>query len=257
MEQSENHPDGWGVSYYLDGCPHVIKSTETAIEDKIFKKVSAVVRSQTVLAHLRKTTIGSNNILNTHPFQHGRWSFAHNGNIKNFETHREKLRSLVSPKLVNYILGKTDSEVLFFVFLSALESQDGPVSPSVLASRVNKTLQKVMEIIGPFNKDDSAPPSETFLTFTLTDGDVMVGFNGGKQVYFSTHKKSCSEKGGCPHFNFTCENAVSFSPKKETNINHLVISSEPIESENVWIKTEPGELFGVAENMTFFRKKIF
>ena len=33
--QSERHPDGWGVAYFVGGIPHLIKSAETAIQDSL------------------------------------------------------------------------------------------------------------------------------------------------------------------------------------------------------------------------------
>ena len=52
--QSERHPDGWGVAYFVGGIPHLIKSAETAIQDSLFRRVSGIVSSHTVVAHLRK-----------------------------------------------------------------------------------------------------------------------------------------------------------------------------------------------------------
>ena len=46
--QSSDHPDGWGVAYYQEGSPHLIKSASTAIDDHLFRRVSGIVSSQTV-----------------------------------------------------------------------------------------------------------------------------------------------------------------------------------------------------------------
>ena len=67
VTQSESHPDGWGVAYYIGDAPHIIRSAHTALNDKLFHKVSGIVSSQTVVAHIRKTTQGDNTVLNTHP----------------------------------------------------------------------------------------------------------------------------------------------------------------------------------------------
>ena len=110
MNQSSAHPDGWGVAYYQAGAPHLIKSVSTAVNDHLFRRVSGVVSSQTVLAHLRKATQGELSILNTHPFQFGQWTFAHNVNIKGFHIqHRDVLMNAIDTDLRRYILGDTDS----------------------------------------------------------------------------------------------------------------------------------------------------
>ena len=76
-DQSQRHPDGWGIAYYLERVPHLVKSSDTALNDQLFKRVSGVVSSHTVMAHIRKATQGEHTILNSHPFQYGNWIFAH------------------------------------------------------------------------------------------------------------------------------------------------------------------------------------
>jgi glutamine amidotransferase len=80
--QSEDHPDGWGVAYYIENIPHLIKNSKIALEDNLFERVSGIVSSKVVLAHIRKASVGDINMLNCHPFQYGPWTFAHNGEIK-------------------------------------------------------------------------------------------------------------------------------------------------------------------------------
>src|SRR4051794_40838657 len=48
--QSNLHPDGWGVAFYIDGAPHVTRSPSTALGDALFHRLSGVVASETVLA---------------------------------------------------------------------------------------------------------------------------------------------------------------------------------------------------------------
>ena len=82
--QSDEHPDGWGVAFYVDKAPHVTRSPATALGDQLFHRLSGVVSSETVLAHVRKATQGENTVLNCHPFQHGPWTFGHNGEIAGY-----------------------------------------------------------------------------------------------------------------------------------------------------------------------------
>lgn len=254
--QSENHPDGWGVAYYLDECPHLIKSIDTAVDDSLFEQVSGIVSSETVLAHLRKTTIGENSILNTHPFQHGKWSFAHNGNIKHFLKFRAQLLDLVSDDIRSFILGDTDSEIIFSVILSEIRKEaKGSESPMIphesLCKAVKLALKNITEIIGPHSSNDEDPATETFLSFILTNGHTMLGYNGGKTIHYSTHKKVCPDKEGCAFLNESCESPVR-SKDKPQRINHLILSSEPIQGPNIWNEMKVGEIIGVDEQMVFF-----
>ena len=50
---SEQHPDGWGVAYYVEGTPHLTRSASTALSDRVFQRVSGVVASETVFMRTR------------------------------------------------------------------------------------------------------------------------------------------------------------------------------------------------------------
>ncbi len=248
LHQSNFHSDGWGVAYYVADAPHLIKSISPAVEDRLFHKVSGIVSSETLVAHLRKATQGELCITNAHPFQHGRWVFAHNGNIQGFSLHRETLVGRVSPVLRRYILGDTDSEVIFFLILSHLSRRFDlhrkGCELADLAAAVRDTINLITGIAGPFHTDDDGPPDQTYLTFLLTNGSTMIAHQGGKHLYYSSYKTRCSERDCCPSFGVECEN-----PTQTGYINHLLFSSEPIEGENVWQKMAPGQLLGVEWNM--------
>lgn len=246
--QSNKHPDGWGVCYYIAGAPHVIKSEKTAINDNIFKQVSGVVSSETVVAHIRNATLGKVSILNTHPFQHGPWIFAHNGNIRDFDNYRDEILSKIKPSLRRFILGSTDSEVLFYFMLSDLSDvfdiseRNCPVN--ILQSSISKSIKKLSSIIGEYCINDDGKNTETFLTFILTNGETMIAHQGGKKLYYSTYKLKCSERDSCPHFSDECE-----APTKSGKVNHLVFSSEPLHGDNTWIPLEVGQIVGVDGSM--------
>ncbi len=243
---SEEHPDGWGVAYYVEEAPHIIKSENKAIEDKIFQKVSGVVTSHTVLAHVRNATLGNKSILNTHPFQYGPWVFAHNGNIKNFKENRTKLLRLVSPQFIRFILGETDSEILFFIVLSEV------MKSGLNKKSISMAINKIIEVVGAIETNTNADNSHTFLSFILTNGKSMAAFQGGKSLCYSTHKTKCPESATCNFYNGTCEKKV----ESNTVVNHLLISSEPLSGQNEWTEMKPGELVMVNYEMEFTLDKI-
>ncbi len=246
--QSSDHPDGWGVSYYVGNSPHIIKSERSAINCSIFEKVSGIVASQTVLAHIRKATLGELNILNTHPFQYGNWTFAHNGNIKNFDVLRAKILDEIKPEFKRFILGTTDSELLFYYFLSGLSQNINLHNPYTkidpVFSSISDSVKELKSITGEFNFDPDAPPTENFVSFILTNGQIMVGFHGGKKLHYSTYKNQCIERDTCPSFSNECE-----APSKSGFINHLILSSEPLSGENIWLDLNPNEMIGVDSRM--------
>lgn len=247
--QSIRHPDGWGVAYYQEDTPHLIKSTDRAIDDHIFHKVSGVVSSHTVVAHIRKATHGSLNILNSHPFQYGNWVFAHNGNLKNFDDYREKLLKYIDPKVKKFILGTTDSEILFYILLTLIKKKQPLSKTDIDLSLLKEVTEELCSIVckysGPLYGGADNNPKENHITYLLTSGKVMVGFNGGQSLNFSTFKERCSERDTCSHFSTICESEA----KSNDKVNHLIFSSENLQGENIWKSIKKGELIGVDSNM--------
>jgi len=253
MLQSERNPDGWGVAYYLGGAPHVIKSVATAVSDELFRRVSGVVTSETVLAHVRKATQGSMTILDTHPFQYGSWVMVHNGNIANFPELRPTLLARVPPVLRRFILGHTDSEVLFYLLLAKmadradLDRRGYPLEDLAIAAR--ETIAEVCALAGELCGDEFADAlSNNFLTFVVTNGQTMLAHQGGKSLHCSTHKRHCPERETCPYFAEECERPVD-----DGFVSHLIFSSEPLQGDNVWEPMQLGELIGVDWRMQMRR----
>jgi predicted glutamine amidotransferase len=246
------HPDGWGVAYYVEGTPHLTRSASSAVSDRVFQKVSGVVASETVLAHVRKATQGTINVLNCHPFQHGRWVFAHNGDVPSFAQHREELVNEVSPRLRRYILGETDSEVVFFLVLTQLlryGSLSSHFALNDVITALTKALGLVRERCDPKTASDEHKPS--MLTCLLTDGGTMVGMQGGKELYYSTYKRRCGDRDTCKSLSPACE-----APTQDGFVNHLIFSSQPLSGENVWHEMGEGDIVGIDARMHIFDSAV-
>jgi glutamine amidotransferase len=243
--QSNRHPDGWGVAYYVEGTPHLTRSPTAALGDQLFQRVSGVVASETVLAHVRKATIGPKTVLNCHPFQYGRWVFAHNGELTEFERHRESLLAEVAPRLRRFILGETDSEVLFFLFLTQL-SWYGPLSSRHGVEVAASALRAAIELA---RRRCDTPEKPSLLTVIATDGTTMISTQGGKELFWSSYKTRCADREGCPSLAPECE-----APTVTGFINHLIFSSEPLGGENIWNEMARDEMIGVDWRMRLHRE---
>jgi predicted glutamine amidotransferase len=236
--QSEFHPDGWGVAFYIDGAPHVTRSPSTALGDALFHRLSGVVASETVLAHVRKATQGDKTVFNCHPFQHGRWVFAHNGDIPKFEEVRGALLELIDQRLRRFVMGDTDSEVVFFIFLSELGRAAGKGQRPELThamTALRGTVKRVRDICDGRPGVDAA-----LLTLMATDGENLVATHGGKDLFFSTYKTRCPDRDHCPSLSAVCE-----APSASGIVNHFIVSSEPLQGDNVWLPLEAGDIVGV------------
>ena len=248
--QSNAHPDGWGVAYYVDGSPHVTRSPTHALGDQLFHRLSGLVSSETVLAHVRKATQGSKGLLNCHPFQFGRWVFAHNGDIPGFaEGLAPRLREAIAPRLRRFVLGDTDSETIFFILLSQLEHRLPPSKRPALADVV-AAVQGTLEVVrGICQGHVQGQP--VLLTFIVTDGDVMAATQGGKELAFSTYKRRCPERETCPSLSSVCE-----APSPNGQVNHLIVSSERLQGSNVWEDLLPGDILAVDGHKRVMRTRL-
>ncbi len=252
--QSRTHCDGWGVAWYHADVPHVVKSGSAAIEDAIFRRVSGVVASQTVIAHIRKATTGDIHALNAHPFQFGTWIFAHNGQIHDFERHKAALVAGVAPNLRRFVLGDTDSEVLFYLILTALGQRTDlhrrgtPIEDIVGAiDQVWRSVRKRCDAAGAVAGGEGA----SLLSGILTDGQTLVAACSGKELRFSTFKTGCLDRDSCPHLADECE-----APTQTGFVNHLLVSSEPLQGDNVWHEMTFDEVVGVDWRMRLHRGRL-
>ena len=246
--QSSAHPDGWGVAFYVEGAPHITRSPSTAVDDNLFHRVSGVVASETVLAHVRKATVGKIGVLNCHPFQYGRWTMAHNGEIRGYAEHRERLLAQVHPRLRRFILGDTDSEVVFFLFLTHL-ARHGALSERHGVEETSQALRATCDQIRAIC-DGPTQDAQALLTIIVTDGVTMVAVREGKELYWSSYKTRCADRDTCPSLAPECE-----APTATGFVNHLLFSSEPIHGENIWLPLRDGEMIGVDWRMRVTRQE--
>ena len=254
-QQSQKHRDGWGVAYYVGPYPHLVRSEKQAIEDKLFKDVSAVVSTNTLIAHIRLATAGPVHVLNCHPFQHGNWTFAHNGRIANFADDpdvQNRILKLVDPRFARYILGQTDSELLFYIFLSRLarraEDLYNPGTPhDVVLAALQEMLTAVLAVAPDDEKEDNC------LSFLISNGHLTLGFRLKKELFFSTHKTKCPERSICPSYEtIKCE-----QPVRSGLVKHLAITSEAIsEGPNVWEELADGDYVLVDHAMNFHQGSL-
>ena len=174
--QSQEHPDGWGLAWYTNGAPQVVRSLSAAHADEEFARVTRQIRSATIVAHVRKASIGGISIENTHPFQHGRWIFVHNGTVPEWDTARPLLEEQVDPSLRSLLRGETDSERCFALFLSKLARKCDPEAAPFehAAAALRETVAAVRDASEP------SPEGKAATTFLLTDGRLLLACRRGR-----------------------------------------------------------------------------
>lgn len=229
-QQAREHPHGWGIGYFQSGDAYVIKSEAAAAESESFRRAADQLASHTLVAHVRRATVGDVSPLNTHPFRNGRWLFAHNGTVFGFGEVERHMRAEIPPEIVNRRLGTTDTEMLFFFLLSRMAAAGidpegrGRVAVDALAGVLVDAMAQLRRWAG----EAGAPPP--VVNFLLTNGAAFVAHRDGRELFFATQKSSCRDSDACAEPQKPC----LLSSRPHDHVNHLLVASERIGDEDLW-----------------------
>ena len=221
-----SHTHGWGIATYDDDFPKADRRAWAAYEGEQFERAATRIYSKTVLAHVRRATIGKPALRNTHPFLHDFWAFAHNGTIPGFKLFKDKMITEIDEAYRPSILGETDSEHVFYFILTYC--QQFPNNPVI--ENIREVIRKIYQW-----SEEHAPGKPMGLNMILTDGQNIYGSRIGRSLFYAEHKGvySC-EICGFPHIHHTP--SVSYRA--------IDIASEPITSDD-WIEIPEQSLFHV------------
>lgn len=233
--QSREHKDGWGIASYGDGeLPHAARGLGPAHADPEFERVSALVASHAVVAHVRLASVGPVRVENAHPFVYGAWTFAHNGTLQRFEEHCREIEMRIDPDLRALLRGDTDSERCFFLFLTELRRTGSLQNRAVddVALALAQTAREVVRITEP----GATKPSST--NFLVTDGKLMICTRRHRTLFYSERKKRQDRD---PHE----------APQDGERLQQIVIASEQLESETHWFEAAEETVIGVDGDLVF------
>ena len=217
---TDHHKDGWGICFFegrgvrqfLDPNP----SSASPVADFVR---TYPIKSMNVIAHIRKATQGEIKLENTHPFVRemwGRyWSFAHNGDLKNFNP---KLDGRYSP------VGNTDSEKAFCYILQELQKKCGDAcpGPEEIMNHLH-TLTLELAAFGVFN-------------FLLSNGEIMF-------AHCSTKLAHIVRKAPFTQAQLKDKDvSVDFSSVTTLKDRVAVIATIPLTDNESWTIHDPGTL---------------
>lgn len=163
---------GWGVGFYQSGEVLMRRRPIDDREEIDISKLNSDVRADIVLGHVRSATVGAVRTENTHPFRYRQWLFAQTGTIAHFEAIRERLTQSVPEFLRGGIRGDTDSEILFYVFLSFLHDA-GRLNDVVLEPQVvREALRSSIAVVDGMTAEVGGQAGA--LNLIVTNGEYMV-----------------------------------------------------------------------------------
>ena len=217
--RADEHKDGFGIAFFEgSGLRHFVDhhSARNSALAELVKRYP--IKSENVIAHIRKATQGQVALENTHPFQRelwGRyWVFAHNGNLVDFHP---RLHAAFKP------VGQTDSERAFCWLMQELSKAHASV-PSV--EELSHTLAELMPQLnrhGTFN-------------MLLSNGQAL-------WAHGSTHLHYLLRRHPFGPTRLRDEDlSVDFAPETSARDRVAVIATEPLTRDEPWVAFRPGEL---------------
>lgn len=182
--QSHQHPHGWGIAWYRGARVVVRRGLLPAHADEAFVEAARSARSRIVVAHVRDASVGPVAEVNTHPFVHGRWLFAHNGTVARFRRSarvRAAVEAEIDRPLRAALRGETDSERCFLLFLSRLSARcrldrAGLDDVRAALAAATATLARLA---------DPGADRPSSLNFLVSDGRLLAACRRGRDLHLA------------------------------------------------------------------------
>jgi predicted glutamine amidotransferase len=217
--RAEEHKDGFGIAFFEGAGARVFVDAQSARHSPVAEMVRRYpIKSENIVAHIRKATQGRVALENTHPFVRelwGRyWVFAHNGDLKDFNP---RLHGAFRP------VGATDSERAFCWLMQELAKAHASVPAIPELTATLRELAPVAARHGTFN-------------FMLSNGQALWAF-------CSTHLHSLVRQAPFSVAHLQDDDiSVDFADATTPNDRVAVVVTEPLTSNEVWTAFAPLEL---------------
>jgi glutamine amidotransferase len=217
--RAQEHKDGFGIAFFEDrGLRHFI-DRETALASPVAEMIKRYpIRSEQVIAHIRKATVGGVALQNCHPFVRelwGRyWVFAHNGDLKDYHP---ALHGAFRP------VGDTDSERAFCWLMQELAKAHASV-PSI--EELSRTLRELL------------PRPAAYGTFNML-------LSNGQALWAHGSTKLWSIERAHPFTSATLADedlTVNFAEHTTAQDRVAVVATEPLTTNETWHPFAAGEL---------------
>ncbi len=209
QHRGKRNSHGWGFAFYENGGWKVIKKPRS-LDDEDITWSDFLFQSRVIIGHVRLASCGAQTHENTHPFQRGKWFFAHNGTvrkIKNYKLNKYK------PE------GETDTEYAFCYLLERIEEVPNQSVEAILKREAEKIQER-----GVFN-------------FLMSDGEKLYAF-GDTSLYYA-HRKA-----PFPSVQL-CDDGYEVDLKeiKKEGEEAIIIAPKPLTTEEKWIPIKGLKVF--------------
>lgn len=224
-----SNPHGWGLGYFHEGKVACIRQPEPASSDIDFRREVEGICTRMLVAHIRRATVGTSKLENTHPFLDGRSMLAHNGHIETLSEIQSNIDASLSPERRKNIYGDTDSEQIFQLLLTR---QDNHPNESPLES-----LRTVIKTIETWSNEVD-PTAELALNLIWIHESQIIGSRYNRTLFY--HEQEA------PHICEGCGNK-HLEESVDDDYYAVEIASEPINDDD-WKEIDNKSVFLVSDD---------
>lgn len=242
-ERGLSNPHGWGMGHVSGGATSCFRQVKPASESPEYRKEALETEGTTVLAHVRRATVGDPDHANAHPFRHGPAFLIHNGHIPEFDQVRPRLLSRLSEDRRRSIRGTTDSEHVFALLRQLRSESSGATLHAVTREAVRlvqewtaaeapgATAQATDANVNSMSHDEL----EDVLALNLlwTDGTALGGSRLNRSLWVLQRRRVHT----CPK----CGQDHAHPPSGE-NYQSTTLASERLTGED-WTEVPNGSVF--------------
>ncbi|HEX8457516.1 MAG TPA: class II glutamine amidotransferase [Pyrinomonadaceae bacterium] len=166
--------DGFGVGWYVpdiaDPTPCVQRTVMPAWSNRNLQNLAVKVRASLLFAHVRAASPGMAVMeSNVHPFAYDRFMWMHNGAVAGFARIKRSLRESLKDEFYNMVMGTTDSEHAFALFLNNLRVPFGEASAEAMRASMVETIAQLNEWTRAAGILEAS-----HYNFAVTDGESIV-----------------------------------------------------------------------------------
>ena len=217
--RAEEHKDGFGIAFFEGPGVRLLVDAQSARVSPVAEMVRRFpIRSDNIVAHIRKATQGRVALENTHPFVRelwGRyWIFAHNGDLKHYAP---RLHSAFHP------VGATDSERAFCWLMQELAKAHARLPAVPELTRTLRELVPKIAAHGSFN--------------------CMLSNGAALWAHCSTHLHHVVRQHPFTRASLQDEDVtVDFALHTRPSDRVAVVVTEPLTRDEAWTAFAPGEI---------------
>lgn len=160
QQTKKKQKDGFGFSWLPTNKKQTWQSYKSSLtydkDPKIHDVIPKVAESNLIFGHLRLSSIHDTpSVTNNQPFVYKNHIFMHNGLIRHFDTDlsiRRKMKERIAPSFHSLIQGNTDSEYLFYLFLTIQLKYRGHrnifgIQLNTVENHLEYSLQELLQIM--------------------------------------------------------------------------------------------------------------